>query len=76
MITPNPKDFTVDIGARKVHHKSGAAVSFDEYETESDWLATDVCRVHNPDLFPGPSDEFARGAKEAAIAKGMKCRRP
>jgi hypothetical protein len=63
--------FTVDVEQRIVTHTSGASASFYRYETDDDWRRTDVVTLHNPVLFPGSQREFARLAKEAALAAGM-----
>jgi hypothetical protein len=65
-------DFAVDLEAREVRHSSGVVISFGEYTTEADWLATDAVNLRNPDLFPGDVNELAAAAKRAALAAGMR----
>jgi hypothetical protein len=68
-------DFTVDLKERRVTHKSGAAAEFYEYPAEEDWLKS-LPHSYNDYLYPGPSWEFLRLAKEAALAAGMKHCKP
>lgn len=75
-MTDDYTDFTVDLAARRVTHRSGAAVTFHEYPSERDWLRTDAVTLENPSLYDGPEFELGRLAKEAAIAGGMKRCKP
>jgi hypothetical protein len=76
MITADPKDFTVDLVTREVRHKSGAAVCFREYQTEAEWRLSRVGSLICPDLFQGLHKDLLAAAKHAAIAAGMKHRKP
>ena len=71
MITPDPKDFSVDLSAREVRHKSGAVVSFSEYVSYVDWKTSDSGKIRNADRFEGPDTELLRVAKEVALRSGM-----
>ena len=72
MFRPDPKDLAVDLAAWSVRHSSGAVIKFRSYECEADWLRSDVGTIERGDLFRGPQDELIRGAKQAAIAAGMR----
>lgn len=76
MIKTVINDFTVDMQKRTASHKSGAVVSFYEYETEADWLAAGICNVSNPDLYGGSIDELGAVARRAALAAGMTHQKP
>jgi hypothetical protein len=70
-------EFDVDLYERKVTHRpSGIWFSFYEYQNEADWLKTDsVFYRENPD-WDGDRSALAASAKAAAIAAGMKARKP
>jgi hypothetical protein len=69
--------WSVDLERRRVSHVSGAEASFSTYHTEEDWHASDVASLRNPDLYEdGSRREFARKAKQVAMAAGMKRNRP
>lgn len=65
-------EWTVDLVARLVRHRSGAEATFYRYLSEEDWLKSDVALCHNPYLFEEGQLEFARRAKEIAVRAGMK----
>jgi hypothetical protein len=70
-------DFMVDVRDRTVIHKpSKILFSFYEYRTEDDWeTSQSVIYRDNPD-FTGDRLELAAAAKRAALANGMKARKP
>jgi hypothetical protein len=71
MLRPDPKDFSVDLVARRVRHSSGAGVVFPAYEDEATWLKSDTVTIENGELFRGPEVGLAAGALRAALAAGM-----
>ena len=54
-----------------MHRSSGAVAVFHAYVSEAVWLRSDSVMIENGDLFHGPQDELAIGAKRAALAAGM-----
>jgi len=54
-----------------VHRSSGAVAVFHAYVSEAVLLRSDSVMIENGDLFHGPQDELAIGAKRAALAAGM-----
>ena len=72
----NLNEFTVNLGERKVTHRSGVVISFDSFETEADWLQDDCAKMRNPDLYNGDALELGAAAKRAAIRLGMKSQKP
>lgn len=72
-----PEDFDVDLLARRVTHRpSKIVVSFYEYLNEDDWQKTDSATLRDNPSWPGDRYELARMAKEVAMARGMKARKP
>jgi hypothetical protein len=70
-------DFDVNLPLRKVVHKpSGIWFEFYEYPNEEDWKRSDSVVYHDKPEWSGNRLELAAAAKEAAIKKGMKARRP
>ena len=67
--------WSVDLLRRSVRHVSGAEASFYAYHTEEDWLQSDTVLLHNGYLYPDGETEFARRAKQTAIARGMRFHR-
>jgi len=65
------KDFTVDLRARTVTHKSGAYFVFRRYETDAEFIES-IPPVSTPDRFPGSIDDLTIAAKRAAIDADMK----
>jgi hypothetical protein len=73
----SPDEFEVDLPLRKVVHKpSGIWFEFYEYPNEEDWERTDSVVYHDKPEWSGDRLVLAAAAKDAAIKKGMKARRP
>jgi len=68
-------NFVVNLATREARHSTGARATFREYQTEHEWLTSDVVIVHDPDFYPGLQSELAQLAKQAALKAGMKHRR-
>ncbi len=69
--------FDVDLSERKVLHKpSGICFSFGVYTNEEDWQKADSVKFRDNPNFTGDRMALAAAAKAAAIAKGMKAKRP
>ena len=70
-------EFIVDLSDRTVLHKpSGIFFSFYEYRDEKDWLTSQSVIYRDNPNFLGDRMALAAAAKEAAISKGMKARKP
>ena len=73
---PNDQ-FDVDLFERKVIHKpSGIWFSFYEYQNAADWQRTDSVIFRENPAWEGDRRALAASAKAAALAAGMKARRP
>ena len=72
-----PEDFDVDLAERRVvHMPSGIEVEFYEYTNEQDWERSGSALLRDNPFWPGDRAEIALMAKEAALAAGMKSRKP
>jgi hypothetical protein len=73
----SPNDFDVDPLERKVVHKeSGIWFRFYEYLNEEDWKRSDSVIYRDNPKWAGNRMELAAAAKNAALVKGMKARKP
>jgi len=71
------EDFVVDLAERRiVHRPSGIEIEFYEYLNENDWDKSDSVLLRDNPFWPGDRAEIARKAKEAALAAGMRSRKP
>ena len=72
-----PDEFDVDLGERRVVHRdSGIWFEFYEYLDDDDWRKSDSVTYRDVPTWRGDRNLLASAAKRAAIAKGMKARRP
>ncbi|MGC2524630.1 MAG: hypothetical protein WA417_18660 [Stellaceae bacterium] len=78
MMTPLlPDEFEVDTLERRVLHKeSGIWFRFYEYLNEEDWKRSDSVIYRDNPNWPGDRNQLAAAAKNAALVKGMKARKP
>jgi hypothetical protein len=70
-------EFEVNLPLRKVVHKpSGIWFEFYEYLNENDWNRSDSVVYRDRPEWSGDRMELAAAAKDAAIKRGMRARKP
>lgn len=73
----SPDAFDVDpLDRRVVHRESGIWFEFYEYLNEEDWKQSDSVIYRDNPKWAGDRRQLAAAAKNAALVKGMKARRP
>ena len=64
-------DFEVDVGRRRVRHKSGVEFSYYRRWNDEDWIESGPAFVRNPSLYDGDYRGLFFMAKIAALLSGM-----